>query len=260
MSLLVVYLVPEGIIFAADRNLSAPSGGRLVTVDEAAKVLRWPDGSAILGYVGRARVDDEPAETWLQRFISAHPRTYNLRAVCRDLADALEHAMRNVPCDRRGMIVHVAGFDRRDPGALPLIFYVRDIEVQPDGSFKRLLRFESRDELKRRDYFDDKTGAQIRAELRATTAQDPIPWFSFRQGFDLSAFNDLDKALWWFRDRLVAGASRERKHPAPTSIAEWTKFVKLSVLGYEAYFQAFYDADEQLVGGGVDVVSLEWPS
>jgi hypothetical protein len=262
MSLLVAYLVPEGIIFAADRNLSAPAGGRMVNVGEAAKVLSWPDGRAILGYVGRATVAGEPAETWLQRFINDYPKTDNLRAVCRDLAEALEHAARDVPRGERGMIVHVGGFDRRDPDALalPLIFYVRDIEVQPDGSSKRLLRFESRDELKRREYFGTKTGAQIRAALRATTPANPIPWFSFRQGFDLSAFNELDKALWWFRGRLVAGASRAREHPPPTSIAEWTKFVKLSVLGYQAYFQAFYEPDEQLVGGSVDVVSLDWPS
>lgn len=260
VSLLVVYLVQEGILFAADRNLSAPAEGRMVNVGEAAKVLTWPDGRAILGYVGRASVAGEPAEAWLKRFMDEHPKTDNLRAVCRDLAEDLEQAWRHVQRDKRGMIVHVGGFDRRDPDALPLIFYVRDIEVQPDGSFKQLLRFESRDELKRGEYFGSKTAAEIHADLRATTPAEPIPWFSFRQGFDLAAFNELDKALWWFRGRLVGGASRARAHPAPSSIEEWTKFVKLSVLGYEAYFQAFYEPDEQLVGGSVNVVALEWPS
>jgi hypothetical protein len=259
MSLLVVYLVPEGILFAADRNLSVPSGGRIVSVDAASKVLEWPDRSAILGYVGRASVEGESADEWLRQFIEEHPRTDDLCAVCDELAYALEAAMKDVPDDKRGMIVHVASFDRRDPDALPLIFYVRDIEQQLDGTFKRLPRFESRDELKHPDYFGTASGAQIRDALRLTSEEHPIPWFSFRQGFDLSAFNDLDHALWWFRGRLVAGASRARVHPAPTSIAEWTKFVRLSVLGYEAYFRAFYEPDEQLVGGGVDVVSLDWP-
>lgn len=250
MSLLVVYLVPEGIIFAADRNLSAPAGNRLVNVGEAAKVLQWPDGRAILGYVGRAVVEGEPADTWLAHFIDEHADADDLHTTCAELADALEDAMKNVPAEDRGMIVHVARFDRSDPeDPLPLIFYVRDVEVQPDGSFKRLPRFESRDELK--EYFGADTGEEIRAKLRVTTSEAPIPWFSFRQGFDLSAFGELDKALWWFRGRLVAGAAKARQHPAPASISDWTKFVKLSVLGYEAYFRAFYDADEQLVGGGV---------
>jgi hypothetical protein len=258
VSLLVVYLVPEGIVFAADRNLSAPSGGRMINVDEGAKVLAWPDGRAILGYVGRATVGSEPADAWLHRFTHEHPDTDDLGRVCNALARALERAMRDVPNEQRGMIVHVAGFDRQDRDGLPLIFYVRDIEVQPDGSFARLAGFESRDELKLDQYFGNMTGADIRAALRSTTAENPIPWFSFRQGFDLSAFNDLDRALWWFRARLVAGASREREHRAPASIGEWTKFIRFSVLGYEAYFRAFYEPDEQLVGGGVDVEALEW--
>jgi len=119
MSLLVVYLVPEGILFAADRNLSAPSGNRMVTVAEASKVLEWPDGSAILGYVGRASVEGDPADEWLRRFMDDHPRTDNLGAVCDELAARLERAMANVADDERGMILHVAGFHRRAPDALP---------------------------------------------------------------------------------------------------------------------------------------------
>ena len=257
MSLLVTYLVPEGILFAADRNLSAPSGGRMVTVAEASKVLSWPGGSAILGYVGRANVEGEPADEWLRRFIDDHPDTDDLGVVCDELAETLERAMANVAKDERGMILHVAAFDHRGPEPLPKIFYVRDIGIQPDGTFERLPRFESRDELPL--YFGDRTGTEIRDVLRLTSEESPIPWFSFRQGFDLSAFNHLDQALWWFRGRLVAGASREREHPAPSTLDDWTKFVRLSVLGYEAYFHAFYEPDEQLVGGGVDVASVPWP-
>jgi hypothetical protein len=72
--------------------------------------------------------------------------------------------------------------------------------------------------------------------------------------------NDLDHALWWFRGRLVAGASVYREHPVPTTIDEWARFVPFSVLGYEAYFRAFYESDEQLVGDGVDVAAVRWPS
>ena len=262
MSLLVVYLVPEGILFAADRNLSAPRDGRMVTVAQASKVLAWPDGSAILGYVGRASVEGQRADEWLGRFIDEHPSTDDLSRVCDELRDALECAMRDIPDSERGMIVHVAGFEMLDPGnALPKIFYVRDIEQQLDGSFKRLDGgFESRDELPEYDeQLGGQTGPLIRAALRSTTDEQPIPWFSFRQGFDLSVFSDLDRALWWFCGRLVAGVSRTRGHRAPTTIEEWAQFIRFSVLGYEAYFRAFYEPDQQPVGGDVDVVSIPWP-
>jgi hypothetical protein len=62
------------------------------------------------------------------------------------------------------------------------------------------------------------------------------------------------------RGRLVAGASHVREHPLPTSVEEWARFVRFSVLGYEAYFRAFYGSDPQLVGGAVELVSVPWPS
>ncbi len=33
----------------------------------------------------------------------------------------------------------------------------------------------------------------------------------------------------------------------------------MAVLGYGAYFGAFYEAFEQYVGGGADVMSVAWP-
>ena len=42
-------------------------------------------------------------------------------------------------------------------------------------------------------------------------------------------------------------------------IEEWVPFMKLSVLGYGAYFEAFYPPGKQLVGGGVDVEHIAWP-
>jgi hypothetical protein len=50
-----------------------------------------------------------------------------------------------------------------------------------------------------------------------------------------------------------------RIHPWPNSLEEWSKHLRMSVLGYSAYFGAFYTSFEQYVGGGADVVAVPWP-
>jgi hypothetical protein len=39
----------------------------------------------------------------------------------------------------------------------------------------------------------------------------------------------------------------------------WAKHLRMAVLGYSAYFGAFYASFEQYVGGGADVVAVPWP-
>ncbi len=82
--------------------------------------------------------------------------------------------------------------------------------------------------------------------------------FSFRQGFDLAAFNAIDQAL---RAAMLAIVHTHplQPHPFPTSLDEWAKHLRMAVLGYGAYFGAFYEPYEQYVGGGADVVSAPWP-
>jgi hypothetical protein len=82
--------------------------------------------------------------------------------------------------------------------------------------------------------------------------------FSFRQGYDLAAFNAIDAALRAAMQTLVT-AHPLQIHPFPTTLSEWAKHLRMSVLGYGAYFGAFYAPYEQYVGGGADVVSVPWP-
>ena len=55
MSLLIADVVPEGLMFAADRNLS--SRGRHVDVREGDQA-----GELLAGYVGVAELNDQPLE------------------------------------------------------------------------------------------------------------------------------------------------------------------------------------------------------
>lgn len=257
MSLLVVYVVPEGLLFAADRNLSR--GGRSVGV--ATKVKEWPQHGVLVGSVGKAHVAGVPIDDWLQEFFDRHPDR-PIRELGPALAEELEDAWAGRDESERGTVIHLGGFeDGSDGQPLPVVWYVRDAEIQGDGTYAFIGEFKPRDELKEEGngnppYFGDATGEEIRAMLRASG---PLPWASFRQSWDLGVFATLDQLLWAFMNHLVAGLAREHEHPPPTTLEEWTPFVAFSILCYAAYFQAFYPADQQVVGGNFDLVAIPWP-
>jgi len=59
VSILVVQLVSEGLLFGADRNVTTTvHQGATVASGQAPrpKVLRWPNRQAVVGYVGRAEI------------------------------------------------------------------------------------------------------------------------------------------------------------------------------------------------------------
>jgi hypothetical protein len=50
--------------------------------------------------------------------------------------------------------------------------------------------------------------------------------------------------------QALVGGHPLRLHPFPTTLDEWSKHLRMAVLGYSAYFGAFYAPYEQYVGGG----------
>jgi hypothetical protein len=68
----------------------------------------------------------------------------------------------------------------------------------------------------------------------------------------------IDQALRAAMQTIVK-AHPLQLHPFPTSLDEWSKHLRMAVLGYSAYFGSFYAPYEQYVGGGVDVVTARWP-
>jgi hypothetical protein len=252
MSILVTFLARHGIVFAADRNITSTfqvvnSIGqvqpRLVGHSRRPKVLKWPNRDTIVGYVGQASIGERPTDLWLYDFIGRNLEFGELQPVAERLAEDLEQAFADAEPGQRGTIVHLAQFDRREDDWMPVVSYVRDIQVALGGkAFEHLSRFEARDELPL--YLKGSTGAEVRAELGDQG------WHGFRQGYDLPRFNELDRKLWEFRSTELEPAQ---------SLADWENHARLSVLGYAAYFGAYWPPDQQLVGGGVDVVSVPWP-
>jgi hypothetical protein len=255
VTLLIANVVPQGLIFAADRNLSVNG----IKVAEETKVVKV--GDVVAGYAGRARVGGIPMYEWLRDFLRRRTGAA-LTDLGPALAAELELAMSAVPRGHRGTIVHIGGFERGSDGRpLPVIWYVRDAEIQGDGSVAFLPKFEARDELKvagsEPPHFGRATGEDIRRKLNESGS--PLPWAGFRQGWDLSVFQVLDQLNWIFSAELIRGIAREQTHTAPSTLDEWERFVRFSILVYAAYFEAFYPDGHRPVGGGVDVVTVAWP-
>lgn len=255
MTLLIANVVPQGLIFAADRNLSVNG----IKVAEETKVVKV--GDVVAGYAGRARVGGVPMCDWLRDFLRRRSGAA-LGALAPGLAAELELAMSAVPREHRGTILHIGGFEPGSDGRpLPVIWYVRDAEIQADGSITFLPKFDARDELKvegaEPPYFGRATGDDIRRRLNESGMA--LPWAGFRQGWDLSVFGVLDQLGWIFSAELIRGIAREHAHTAPTTLEEWEHFMRFSILVYAAYFEAFYPDGQRPVGGGVDVATVAWP-
>jgi hypothetical protein len=102
------------------------------------------------------------------------------------------------------------------------------------------------------------TGNEIRERVRAMVDQGQPFWF--HQGYDLGTFNVLDAVTRLGMKTIIEQHEHAwRPHRHPDTFDEWAKHLRMSVLVYGAYFQAFYAPYEQYVGGGADVVSAGWP-
>jgi hypothetical protein len=258
VSILVVQLVSEGLLFGADRNITTQltkrDGSTEIIVSaqsQRPKVLKWPNRDVIVGYVGEGIVEGHPTDDWLYAFIGRNLDSPDLETVAQKLnaeLDALYQAR-----DFAGpMLLHLGGFEDVAGIWTPRVFFIRNTTaLNEDGTYEVGPRFECSEELGQPHYYGGKTGDEIRQLLRETT-------FSFRQGYDLGSFGVFAEA---FHEavRAIILTHPGQPHPIPTTLDEWRKHVALAIHGYGAYFAAFYPPFEQYVGGGADVVSVAWP-
>jgi hypothetical protein len=254
VSIMVVQLVPEGLLFGADRNIttSLRRGNDVLATGQSLrpKVLKWPNHEIVVGYVGRATIGDEHTDEWLYDFIGRNLHS-DLQQLAHDLKDRLEFDLSGTVADAP-MVLHLGGFVEDAGQWKPQVWYIRNSEA-PYRNIKA--EFDVSEEIPK--YFSGKTGDQIQVDVEQR-AQALQP-FWFHQGYDLETFNTLDGAL---REgmRAIVQTHPDRPHPHPDSLffrdslREWSNHLRMAILTYGAYFEAFYEPFQQFVGGGADVV------
>jgi hypothetical protein len=253
VSILVVHLIPQGLIFGADRNVTTQVEGEVVYVGQSQrpKVLKWPNRDALLGYVGQARIDDRMTDEWLYAYIGRNLGEQSFDVLAGALGADLDEGIQRGAIDSP-VVIHLGGFELVEGEWYPRVWFLHNTNgLDEAGGYLLGDQVVVREELGQQEYFGDSTSEQIRARVAERV-------FSFRQGVDLGAFNLIDDGL---REAMRAIVHFHPGQPvrAPVTLEDWEKHVRLSILGYGAYFGAFYEPFQQFVGGGADVVSAAWP-
>lgn len=260
MSILLVEVVPQGILFGADRNITETRQGVGLLVEihgqsQSRKVLRWPRNRALVGYVGAAEIGGQPTDEWLYDFIGDNPRFASFDALAEDLRARVE-AQRRIDeggQDPDPLIIHLGGFEERAGLQVPVVWYIRNaFDLGPQGYQTIRRAFERSEEFWK--YFPNVAPTDIREALKERAEQYEPFWF--HQGFDLGTFNTLETYL---RAAFRFLCENHQEHTYPVKLSDWQQQVRMSILTYGAYFEAYRAVSEQYVGGGADVVSIPWP-
>ncbi len=257
MSILVCEVLPSGIVFAADRNVTITRcDAHGDTVSEAqdlgSKILRWPKSRGLLGYVGCAAVDNQSMHNWLFDFIGDHIGFTDPEAVANDMRDRLQAKIGGAGAP--GSIIQFAAFARREGIVIPEFWHITNIHGMTNGEYdppsdtfiasERLLGVHLRGQA---------TTQNIREYLDACARRFQPFWF--HQGFGLAVFNTVTEAA-----RQAFALLQASGHLVPPQCLEdWERHARMWVLTYGAYFEAFGAPGQRYVGGGADTLSIPWP-
>ena len=264
MSILVVQVVPQGLLFGADRNVTtqttrSDTTGQVVTIvhgqTQRPKVLRWPNRKALVGYVGSGTIGKLPSDEWLYDYIGEHLDFADFATLAQDLSDRIEAQRRSdegsgepVP-----LILHLGGFEIRDGVYVPVVWHIRNAHGMAGDQYTDICKkFRCTEALW--TYFSHVSPAEIRDRL-AECAREIQP-FWLHQGIALKTFNAIESSLQ-LAFRMLE--SHVPEHSFPQTIEEWERHLRLGILTYGAYYEAFHGPGEHYVGGGVDTVHLPWP-
>jgi len=257
MSILVVEAVSEGMIFGADRNITVTlPDGRTKQGPRQRKVIKWPNNNTLFGFVGTATISGQPIETWLQTIQEHFQNLKTLEQIAQELKTRIEtqRAIDEGSNPADALIVHVGGFEQRNGIWLPYVWHVTNTH--------RFGRFGYLDIDKNYTCIEHMYGplkgidpSEVRLLLGVQAKQFQPFWF--HQGLDLLTFNVLESSI---KSSFKLLCEQHPNHKIPTSLKEWSKHVKMQILMYGAYYEAFRPRGQRYVGGGADIEYLPWPS
>lgn len=131
MSIIVTHINENGIVHAADSNLTDKNG---VHVGTAKKVFQIPGRDAGLTIAGTYAVGLERMDDWLSGFISSDSST-----TLNDFAEALRSAVDQeaTPGQKQsGYFFHIAGYQDSAEGVHPEFHHVTNYNIDANGNYQ----------------------------------------------------------------------------------------------------------------------------
>ncbi len=256
MSILVVEVLYEGLLFGADRNITQTFPNGLTTQkSRQPKVLIWPNEKYLFGFVGAAQIAGKPMHEWLDTLTE----DFKCKTSLKDIVNELKSKVQIQRIKDEGnnppepLIIHIGGFERKDGYWVPQVWYIRNaLKYGLFGYLDIRKEFDSADAF--HEKFVDVHPSEIRKVLKVKAKQFNPFWF--HQGIDLPTFNILGESI---KSSFRLLCERHPDHDIPATLEEWEKHIRMQILMYGAYYEAFHSKGKQYVGGGADVISLPWP-
>lgn len=258
MSILVIEVTSEGMIFGSDRNVTSKHDDGTSDQDiQVNKVLKWSNDKALIGAVGNGCIGGLSTTDWLQAFIDRNIDFQTIKELGEKLCSEIQaQRMKDEGVDgnAKGMIVHLGGFAVQNEVLVPEIYLIANIHgIGKYGYEPADQNYGVSEEFWK--YFPGVQPKEIRRALKVRAKN--LEPFWFHQGIDLFTFNVLHESV---KTAFKFLCTQHPNHDIPKSLAEWEKHVKMQILMYGSYFEAFHETGKRSVGGGVDVVSLAWPT
>lgn len=258
MSVNLIQILPQGIIFAADRNVSdrEPVSGVVQGQNESSKIA-LVDNRFLVSYVGAARLGGIDSLEYLVDLIESHRVGKGLDQIAKAINEEVQQQRiiddENREDGPREQIISFAGFKQREGTMVPEVYYISNCWTLEKGEYKQVTgEFGCSDEVRIKSQ-EAKIPASMLRECLRSMAERNNP-FGFQHSVGLEDFVIVDRFIKTSMDVLA-----KRNHFVhPESLDQWTSQARMSVLVYSAFFQRFYPLNQQLVGGGVDVLTLPW--
>lgn len=256
MSLLLIEVVPQGIVFGADKNITNSTvftrqNGTTGTINhgqtKGQKVFLWSNRNVLIGCVGILRIGETPLQEWLEAFEANAPHYPTIEILCAALTGAIQAQFGPVTSSDQMLIVMVGGFEQKDGVVLPVVYEIRNYHAAgPDVYDDIDDRFE---------YLEVPFPNDVKTYLKKRA--DNYDPFWIHQGIGLQRFYLIERFL---KTAFKTLSEIHPDHHFPRTLSEWEQQVKMSINTYAAYFQSYHKPNEQLVGGGVDTFLLPWPA
>jgi hypothetical protein len=267
MSILLSGYFPEGIVFAADKNATITAitnlGQKRFVEPTATKVLSWPNSKANVGFVGLGQLTGLPMDEWMRIFIAGTRNFNNIDELAIKLHNDIQSDFDKEYSNQSNyndlhLIIHLGGFGERKGIKVPVMYHIYNHEglERKSGLYKSATsKFKLSEEFEKnfKEWWKNSNyPEQAQERLSSLVSRKKYMWFN--NGANIGAFNVFKGVIWQSLNAIEEAGFAKHFSGIDARIA----FCKMAVEVFGIYFTHHYFPDERYVGGGVDVVFIEW--